>query len=71
MTDEVHRVELFITNDPGHKSQRKIKIKMRGITGAIWVQRGEDYEELATKWISAVTGWPEHLIDAYNVNGCT
>lgn len=69
MINEVHRVELFITTDIHHPSHRKIRIKARGIAGAIWVDRGEDYEAIAAKWIATVMGWPEHLVSAYNVNG--
>lgn len=71
MTDEIHQIALFIHRDPKHPSGRKIKIKADGIPGAMWCSEGEDYEDLATKWIAAVMGWPEHLIYAYNVNGAS
>jgi hypothetical protein len=69
--NEIHRVALFITNDSKHPSHRKVKIKADGIPGAIWVDSGEDYEDLATKWIAMIMDWPEHLVYAYNVNGAS
>jgi hypothetical protein len=69
--DGVHRVGLHITRDH-RRSGRNIKIKPLGIpVGPLWVYDGEDYEALATKWIAACMEWPEHLVDAYNVNGAS
>lgn len=71
MATEIHRVGLFISRDQKHPSGRKIKIKADGIPGAMWCKDDEDYEDLATKWVAAMMGWPEHLVYAYNVNGCS
>ena len=65
---DIHNVGLFITRDPKHPSDRKLKVHAPGI-GIIWCHDGDDCEALATAWIAKLKGWPEHLVNAYNVNG--
>lgn len=60
-------VGLYITRDPSHKTARKTRIHAPGF-GTIWVREDEDAEAMATKWIAAQRGWPEHLVNAYNLN---
>ena len=65
---DIHNVGLYITRDPKHPSDRKLKVHAPGI-GIIWCREDEDAEAIATRWIATLKGWPEHLVNAYNVNG--
>ena len=58
----VKHFQVFVGQDNGHKSERKVRIKITGIRGSIWVSEGEDYESIALKWITEMTGLPTDRI---------